>query len=166
MAAACGDSSTGGASRRAVKLRLIVVGRGASELADFEARFVQRLQPFTSCSVIELPDGKGRQPAQRKQQEAASILGKAGKGFVLFDERGRQMSSIQWADWFGSQQGDAQLDFVIGGADGVADEVRAAAAATWGLSQLTLPHQLVRVVALEQFYRAFTILRGHPYHRP
>jgi len=165
MAAAGGDSA-GGASRRAVKLRLIVVGRGAAELADFEARFVQRLQPFTSCSIVELPDGKGRQSAQRKQQEAASILGKAAKGFVLFDERGKQLTSVQWAEWLAAKQGDAQLDFVIGGADGVADEVRAAASATWGLSQLTLPHQLVRVVALEQFYRAFTIMRGHPYHRP
>jgi len=164
--AAAGGDRAGGESRRAVKLRLIVVGRGAADLADFEARFVQRLQPFTSCSIIELPDGKGRQPTQRKQQEAASILAKAGKGFVLFDERGKQMNSMQWAEWFGAQQGDAQLDFVIGGADGVHDSVRAAAAATWGLSQLTLPHQLVRVVALEQFYRAWTILRGHPYHRP
>ena len=149
-----------------MKLRLIVVGRGSAELADFEARFVQRLKPFTACTIVELPDGKGRQAAQRKQQEAAAILARAGKGFVLFDERGRQMQSMQWAEWFGRQQGDAQLDFVIGGADGVDASVRSAASACWGLSQLTLPHQLVRAVALEQFYRAFTILRGHPYHRP
>lgn len=149
-----------------MKLRLIVVGRGAVELADFEARFVQRLQPFAPCTVIELPDGKGRQAAQRKQQEAASILDKVGSQFVLFDEHGRQMSSMQWSEWFGRQQGDAQLDFVIGGADGVHESVKSAAAATWGLSQLTLPHQMVRVIALEQFYRAFSILRNHPYHRP
>ena len=148
-----------------MKLRLIVVGRGARELADFEARFIQRLQPFAPCSVIELPDGKGRQPAQRKQQEAGFILGKTDH-FVLFDEHGRQSDSVQWAEWFARQQGDAQLDFVIGGADGVHDSVRAAAVGRWGVSQLTLPHQLVRVVALEQFYRAFTIRRGHPYHRP
>jgi 23S rRNA (pseudouridine1915-N3)-methyltransferase len=149
-----------------VRLRLIVVGRGAAELADFEARFVRRLQAFTACSIIELPEGRGKQAAQRKQQEADSILGKANGSFVLFDERGRQMHSRQWAEWFAAQQGDAQLDFVIGGADGVDDRVRAKAASVWGLSQLTLPHQLVRVIALEQFYRAFTILRGHPYHRP
>jgi len=149
-----------------VKLRLIVVGRRAAELADFEARFVQRLSPFAPCTVIELPDGKGKQATQRKQQEAASILDKAGKGFVLFDEHGRQMTSMQWGEWFARQQGDAQLDFVIGGADGVHESVKSAASATWGLSRLTLPHQLVRVIALEQFYRAFSILRNHPYHRP
>jgi len=149
-----------------VKLRLIVVGKGAADLGAFEARFVQRLQAFTSISIVELPDGKGKQPEQRKQQEAAAILGKVNKDFILFDERGRQMKSVQWAEWVSRQQGDAQLDFVIGGADGVHDSVRASAGATWGLSQLTLPHQVVRAVALEQFYRAFTILRGHPYHRP
>jgi len=149
-----------------VKLRLIVVGRGAAELAGFEARFVQRMQPFAPCTVIELPDGKGKQATQRKQQEAASILEKVSGPFVLFDEHGKQMTSVQWGEWFSRQQGDAQLDFVIGGADGVHESVKHAASATWGLSNLTLPHQLVRVIALEQFYRAFSILRGHPYHRP
>lgn len=149
-----------------MKLRLIVVGRGAGELAAFESRFAQRLKAFTAFSIVELPDGKGKQSMQRKQQEAAAILAKAGPGFVLFDEAGRQQTSMQWAEWFGRQTGDAQLDFVIGGADGVHDSVRAAASAVWGLSTLTLPHQLVRAVALEQFYRAFTILTHHPYHRP
>lgn len=149
-----------------MRLRLIVVGRGAAELADFEARFMRRLQPFADSSIVELPEGRGKQSVQRKQQEAASILGKANGSFVLFDERGRQMQSQQWAEWLATQQGDAQLDFVIGGADGVDDQVRSKATNIWSLSQLTLPHQLVRVIALEQFYRAFTILRGHPYHRP
>jgi len=149
-----------------VKLRLIGVGRGAPELAAFEARFIKRLEAFAPCTLIELPDGRGKQGSQRKQQEAKSILDKAGKGFVLFDEHGKSLTSTQWADWFGRQQGDAAVDFVIGGADGVDTSVRAAAAETWRLSSLTLPHQLVRALALEQFYRAFTIMRGHPYHRP
>jgi len=149
-----------------VKLRLIGVGRGAPELASFEARFIKRLQSFAPCTLVELPDGRAKQSVQRKQQEAKSILEKANKGFVLFDEHGQQMPSQQWAAWFARQQGDAQLDFVIGGADGADASVRAAAGEIWSLSKLTLPHQLVRAVVLEQFYRAFTIMRGHPYHRP
>ncbi|MDQ6988218.1 MAG: 23S rRNA (pseudouridine(1915)-N(3))-methyltransferase RlmH [Mariprofundaceae bacterium] len=149
-----------------MKLRLIGVGRGAPELATFEARFIKRLDAFAPCTLIELADGRGRQAVQCKQQEAKAILDKVKKGFVLFDEHGRQMPSEQWAAWFSRQQGDAQLDFVIGGADGVDASVRAAAGEIWSLSKLTLPHQLVRAVALEQFYRAFTIMRGHPYHRP
>ncbi|ATX83046.1 23S rRNA (pseudouridine1915-N3)-methyltransferase [Mariprofundus ferrinatatus] len=148
-----------------MKLRLLVIGRGSRELSEFEARFLERLKPFAACQVIELPEGRGKQVSQRKQEEAKQILKHAGSGFVLFDERGLLNGSKQWAGHLGSLAGDAQLDFVIGGADGVADEVRRAAGACWSLSRLTLPHQLVRAVVLEQLYRAFTIIQGHPYHR-
>jgi len=148
-----------------VKLRLLVVGRGSRELSDFEARFLDRLKPFAPCQVIELPEGRGKQLAQRKQEEAKHILKQARKGFILFDEHGSLRSSTQWADHLARLAGDAQQDFVIGGADGLADSVRQQAAACWSLSKLTLPHQLVRAVVLEQLYRAFTIIQGHPYHR-
>jgi len=142
-----------------------VVGRGSRELSDFEARFLERLKPFAACQVVELPEGRGKQVSQRKQEEAKQILKQAKKGFVLFDERGSLHGSTQWASHMATLSGDAQQDFVIGGADGVADEVRRAAGACWSLSKLTLPHQLVRAVVLEQLYRAFTIIQGHPYHR-
>ncbi|RLL55068.1 23S rRNA (pseudouridine(1915)-N(3))-methyltransferase RlmH [Mariprofundus sp. EBB-1] len=148
-----------------MRLRLLVVGRGSKELSDFEARFLERLKPFASCQVIELPEGRGKQVSQRKQEEAKHILQQARKGFVLFDERGAMHGSVKWAEYLGRLHGDAQLDFVIGGADGLADSVRAEAGACWSLSKLTLPHQLVRAVVLEQLYRAFTIIQGHPYHR-
>ena len=148
-----------------MKFRLLVVGRGARELADFESRFSERLRGMAGCQVLELPEGRGKQVAQRRQQEAKHILAQAGKGFVLFDERGQACSSMEWADFFRSLPGDGRLDFVIGGADGVADEVRREAGVCWSLSRLTLPHQLARVLVLEQLYRACTILQGHPYHR-
>ncbi len=148
-----------------MKLRLLVVGRGSKELADFERRFIERLKPFATCQVIELPEGRGKQVSQRKQEEAKHILQQARKGFVIFDERGALHPSTKWADYLGRLSGDAQQDFVIGGADGLADSVRVEAAACWSLSKLTLPHQLVRAVVLEQLYRAFTIIQGHPYHR-
>ena len=149
-----------------MKLRLIVVGRGGRELAEFEQRFIRRLAAFADFSLLELPEGRGKQAAQRKQQEGKVILDKAGPGFVLFDERGRHMDSLQWGDFLSRQPGDARLDFVIGGADGVDEHVRAAAGGVWALSKLTLPHQLARALVLEQLYRAFTLLAGHPYHRP
>ncbi|PJA34674.1 MAG: hypothetical protein CO187_00280 [Zetaproteobacteria bacterium CG_4_9_14_3_um_filter_53_7] len=148
-----------------MKLRLLVVGRGSRELADFEARFVERLKPFAQCLVVELPEGRGKQVSQRKQEEAKHILKHAEKGFIIFDERGTMHDSKKWAAYIGRLPADAQLDLVIGGADGLHDEVRAEAAACWSLSKLTLPHQLVRAVVLEQLYRAFTIIQGHPYHR-
>jgi 23S rRNA (pseudouridine1915-N3)-methyltransferase len=148
-----------------VRLRLIVVGRGAAELAAYEARFLSRLKPFAQCSVHELPEGRGRQAAQRRQEEACHIMGKVGERFILLDERGRPMRSRDVADWLARQTGNAAVDIVIGGAGGVADEVRQAADAVWSLSALTMPHQLVRAIVLEQVYRGFTILSGHPYHR-
>jgi len=148
-----------------VKLRLLVVGKGSRELAAFEARLVDRLKPFAACQVIELPEGRAKQVSQRKQEEAKHILKQARPGFILFDERGALFASTGWADYLGRLTGDAQQDFVIGGADGISDTVRTKAGACWSLSKLTMPHQLVRIVVLEQLYRALTIIQGHPYHR-
>ncbi len=148
-----------------MKLRLLVVGKGARELAEFEARFLDRLRPMAACQVVELPEGRGKQVNQRKQEEARHILKQARPGFILFDERGAARGSKQWAAALERLAGDAQQDFVIGGADGVSDAVRAAAGDCWSLSKLTLPHQLARALVLEQLYRALTIIQGHPYHR-
>jgi 23S rRNA (pseudouridine1915-N3)-methyltransferase len=148
-----------------VKLRLLVVGRGSRQLADFESRFVERLQTLTGCQVLELPEGRGKQLSQRRQEEGKHILRHARRGFILFDEHGRLQSSKEWAAYLQELSGNAQLDFVIGGADGVSESVKQQAGACWSLSKLTLPHQLVRALVLEQLYRAFTIIQGHPYHR-
>ncbi|HKI61691.1 MAG TPA: 23S rRNA (pseudouridine(1915)-N(3))-methyltransferase RlmH [Mariprofundaceae bacterium] len=148
-----------------MKIRLLVVGRGARELADFESRFQQRLKGSAGFQIVELPEGRGKQVSQRKQEEEKQILAQAHDGFILFDERGKALSSIAWADRLRGLKADARLDFVIGGADGVSDAVRQAAAQCWSLSVLTLPHQLARAIVMEQLYRAFTILQGHPYHR-
>ncbi len=148
-----------------MKLRLLVVGKGGRELAEFESRFIARLKPLAACRVVELPEGRGKQVSQRKQEEGRAILKQARSGFILFDERGEMRASAGWADYLQRLAGDAQQDFVIGGADGVSDEVRAGAGACWSLSKLTMPHQLARALVLEQLYRAMTIIQGHPYHR-
>ena len=148
-----------------MKLRLITVGRGAGELAGFETQFVKRLKGSCSFDVIELPEGKGKQISQRKQEEEKQILKTVGNDFILFDERGKSLSSIQWAESLQGLPGNAAVDFVIGGAAGVSDAVRQQARACWSLSPLTLPHKLARVLVIEQLYRAFTIIQGHPYHK-
>jgi len=146
-----------------MKLRLIVVGKGAADLAVYEKRFLERLKPVAPCSIHELPDGRSKQHVQRLQEEARHIQNQTSR-YILFDERGRAMSSQAWADFFARQSGGAIVDFVIGGAGGVSHGVYSAAADVWSLSKLTLPHQLVRALFLEQSYRALMILRGHPYH--
>jgi len=85
---------------------------------------------------------------------------------IALDEKGKQFNSTDLSkkmeSW--SQQG-CDVTFVIGGADGLADDFKKAADMLWSLSSLTLPHALVRVIVVEQIYRAWTIMKNHPYHR-
>jgi len=103
-----------------------------------------------------------------KAQEAARILGalSAHDLVVPLDERGEQFSTLELAHWLDRQRGTGErIAFVIGGADGLAPEVLARGRRCWSLSRLTLPHALVRIVLVEQLYRAVSVLAGHPYHR-
>ena len=85
---------------------------------------------------------------------------------ILMDSRGKEFSSEQFAKFLGDYQdrNPLPLIFAIGSADGFSDAARAAAQHTISLGKMTLAHELARVVLLEQIYRAFTILKGHPYH--
>ncbi len=84
---------------------------------------------------------------------------------ILLDSRGKQLSSEQLAQFLDREQLNAiPLLFAIGGSDGFTEEARHQAHFTLSLGKMTLPHELARVVVLEQIYRAFTILKNHPYH--
>ncbi|MGH8558138.1 MAG: 23S rRNA (pseudouridine(1915)-N(3))-methyltransferase RlmH [Methylococcales bacterium] len=91
----------------------------------------------------------------------------AGAHRVALDVEGRQWSTEQLAEvlakWMAMGKDIALL---VGGPEGLAPECKAAARETWGLSKLTFPHPLVRIIVVEQLYRAWTMLRNHPYHRP
>jgi len=148
-----------------MKLRVLVVGRIVSELAVYESRFIKRMVGACELQIIELPEGRSKQLEQRKQEEEKHILKAVNADFILMDEHGKQLQSTQWASHLSSLQGNAVQDFVIGGAAGVSDVIKAKASQTWGLSKLTLPHQMARVMVAEQLYRAWSIMQGHPYHR-
>lgn len=95
--------------------------------------------------------------------------GKAGRTapvLVLLDARGRQFTSEEFAELLRDQQdrGTQNLFFGVGPADGFSDKARGAADLILSFGKMTLPHELARIVLLEQIYRAFTILKGHPYH--
>ena len=115
--------------------------------------------------VRELADKAG---PTRKTLEGQSLLQKRAAGvLVALDERGKPWDSETLANslrtW--SDSGTPNATFALGGADGHPDEVRDAADVVLSLSALTLPHLLARVILLEQIYRGFTILKGHPYPR-
>ena len=103
-----------------------------------------------------MASGEGRQKDGQK---------KPHHKLVLLDSRGKQYSSEELAQFLQREQLNAQpLLFAIGGSDGFSDEVRRQADFALSLGRMTLPHELARVVLLEQLYRAFTILKNHPYH--
>lgn len=106
-----------------------------------------------------------------KDEEALLKLGArdarlARHTLVLLDGRGKQFSSEELAKFLGDyhERNPLPLLFAVGPADGFTDQARQAAALVFSLGRMTLAHELARVVLLEQLYRAFTILRGHPYH--
>jgi 23S rRNA (pseudouridine1915-N3)-methyltransferase len=97
---------------------------------------------------------------------AAGNAGRTAPVLVLLDARGRQFTSEEFADLLRDQQdrGTQNLFFAVGPADGFSDKARGAADLILSFGKMTLAHELARVVLLEQVYRAFTILKGHPYH--
>ena len=122
--------------------------------------YVGRIAKFQAIEASPLPSESALlKLLDRKTRRTVPFL-------VLLDSRGKEMTSEQLAQWIDSQQANdvQQLIFAIGPANGFSDEARRAANASFSLGKMTLPHELARVVLLEQIYRAFTIIKKHPYH--
>jgi 23S rRNA (pseudouridine1915-N3)-methyltransferase len=119
--------------------------------------------------VTEIAESPARSAPERMAQEAQAILAAlpAEAILVALDERGATMASDAFAARIGRwrDEGRRSLAFVVGGPDGLSPVVRDRAAELLSFGRMTMPHQLVRVLLLEQLYRAATILSGHPYHR-
>jgi len=133
------------------------------------ALYWKKLSRFYSLDETVLRDAPGKlPPADKSRREGEEILSKLKKGDVpiLLDEHGERLTSRQLAEkvrrW--TEAPNQRPVFVIGGPFGLSDEVKAAARESIRLSDLTLPHELARLVLLEQLYRAATILGNMPYH--
>jgi len=159
-----------------VRLALIGVGRLKSgpERELFDRYFkrladLARLQGISGVDLREVEEGRARRAEDRQAEEARAILAAAPKGawLALLDERGAAMTSAQWAAEIGKARDAAAPAYavVIGGPDGLDPALRAQARTILAFGAMTWPHQLVRVMAGEQLYRALSILGGHPYHR-
>ena len=151
-----------------MRYRIVAVGnikRGF--YADGCSFYLARLQRVTTVEVVEIKDGKDRDVERRKTAESASLLEQADGRVIALDERGKRFGSEHLAQIIGTSETQAvsRLSFLIGGADGHSDDLVDRADEVWRLSDLTLPHELARLVLLEQLYRAEMIRSGHPYHR-
>ncbi len=122
--------------------------------------YVKRIGRYQEIETSILPDEAGILKLVTQSQ------GRTQPVLVLLDSRGKELFSEQFAKFLETQlsTGIQQLIFAVGPADGFSDEGRRAANHVISLGRMTLPHELARVVLLEQIYRAFTILKGHPYH--
>lgn len=139
---------------------------------DACAEYLKRLAPYAHLSVEELPDvdpSRVGGEAQVREREGEAILRVVAPGefAILLDIGGKLVSSPDIAHALEELALDGVNDvaLIIGGSCGVSDAVRQRAQARWSLGRITLPHNLARVVLLEQVYRAFKIQRGEPYHK-
>ncbi len=142
------------------------------ELAqDYHTRITQiaRKAGLSSIAVTEQPESTRTAAAQRMTEEAATLRKQipADAVVIVLDERGKSISSEEFARLLDKhlERGTNDLAILIGGPDGHDPALRKAAATTIALGAMTWPHRLVRIMILEQIYRALTIMLRHPYHR-
>lgn len=155
-----------------MRIHLIAVGQRMPDWVTTAYQdFAKRLPGEYRINLVELAAGK-----RGKNADLVRAIADEGKRMlealprdclvIALDEHGHNWSSkdlaAQLSDW---SQGGRDVALLVGGADGLAPEVKQRADVTWSLSRLTLPHALVRVVLAEQLYRAWSLMNNHPYHR-
>ena len=159
-----------------MRILVIAVGRlkqgPERELAErYRKRFddIGRKLGFRGLDIHEIPESRARDASMRLAAEAEAILTSIPEHSVLvtLDEHGDNIDSVGLSRYLGRfrDQSVANMVFVIGGADGLSPDLRRKAKLRMAFGSATWPHQMVRVMLLEQVYRAATILAGHPYHR-
>ena len=146
-----------------MKIKIAWIGKTKEPaMAALTEEYLKRISHYVPTEAVPLRD----EDALLDLCGRASGKTGAKSTLVLMDSRGKELSSEQFAKFLGDYQDRNPLPivFAIGGADGFSEVTRAAAQHTLSLGKITLAHELARVVLLEQIYRAFTILKGHPYH--
>ena len=155
-----------------MRIHLIAVGKKMPEWVNSGfSEFSKRMPPELQINLVEItPSVRNKTtPIEKNIKEEGKRIQSAipsNSRLIVLDEKGKKFSSIELSkkmeEWFPQGQ---DIAIVIGGADGIDDRIKQQADETWSLSSFTLPHALVRVIVAEQLYRAWSILKGHPYHR-
>jgi len=154
-----------------VRITIVAVGKlKERHWREAAEEYLKRLGAYATVDVVEVPDRDvSRDEVRALAEEGAAVLRAlpSAAHVVALDIGGKQMTSEQFADWIGAHglEGRSHVAFVLGGTAGLSPDVLERAQERLSLGRMTLPHQLARVVLLEQVYRAFRIMRGEPYHR-
>jgi 23S rRNA (pseudouridine1915-N3)-methyltransferase len=155
-----------------MKIVLLQTGKTTERyIAEGTEIFSARIRKYTRFEILTVPDIKNTRNMtvfEQKDKEGKKILRSISKDdyLVLLDERGKELRTAELAEWLEKRLmlPGKRLVFVIGGAWGFSEEIYSSADFRLSLSKMTLPHQMVRLLFLEQLYRAFTIIKGEPYH--
>lgn len=154
-----------------MKITLLVVGKTTdsrliSLIEDYRKRLIHYV-PFELVVLPDLKNTKSLSEEQIKTAEGETILRfvTPSMDVILLDEHGREFRSVEYAEWLQKKMGSGKdLTLVIGGPYGFSEAVYQRADGKVSLSRMTFSHQMIRIMVIEQIYRAMTILRGEPYH--
>ncbi len=155
-----------------MKIKLITISKTNKKfLIEGENEYQKRLKRYVKLERIEIPDiknAKALSKSEIKLKEGEIILSKIDSAdlVILLDDKGKEFTSMKFAKWIQNKRNLSIKNavFVVGGAYGFSDAVYQRANEKMSLSKLTFSHQMVRMIFLEQLYRAFTILNNEPYH--
>ena len=154
-----------------MKIHLFMIGSTSDpRLQSLIDEYQQRLKHYVPFELVVIPDvknAKSLSQEQLKTAEGEALLSRLTPSMdvILLDEHGKEFRSIEYADFLQKKMSSGKdLALVIGGAYGFSPAVYARANGKLSLSQMTFSHQMIRIMAIEQIYRAMTILRGEPYH--
>ena len=155
-----------------MKIVFLVIGKTDESYLDTGIlKYIKRLEHYVPFEMKIIPDIKNRKTLTEEQQKKAEgelILSNinVGDDLVLLDENGKTFSSVAFSQWIEKQMniGSKRMVFVVGGPYGFSKEVYAKAKFKISLSEMTFSHQMIRLIFVEQLYRAFTIIKGEPYH--
>ena len=155
-----------------MKVSLIMVGKTDFKfIEEGETMYLERIGRYISFEKLIIKDIKNRKSLEQlqiKKLEGLEIVGRIQSGdyVVLLDDKGKEYNSLNFAAFMEAKMlsGPKRLVFVIGGAYGFSEEVYQRANEKLSVSKMTFSHQIIRLIFLEQLYRAFTIIKGEPYH--
>lgn len=155
-----------------MKIVFLVIGKTDESYLDTGIlKYIKRLEHYVPFEMKIIPDIKNRKTLTEEQQKKAEgelILSNinVGDDLVLLDENGKTFSSVAFSQWIEKQMniGSKRMIFVVGGPYGFSKEVYAKAKFKISLSEMTFSHQMIRLIFVEQLYRAFTIIKCEPYH--
>ncbi len=145
-----------------MKIRLLWVGKTKERfIHEGIQKYLKLLQPYADMSVTEIREEKTRDVGRMIDREGERIR-EIKMPYILLDEKGERFDSVAFSDFLEKQ--GASATFLLGGAYGVSDEVKARATKSIALSRMTFTHEMTRLIFLEQLYRAFTIMHKRGYH--